>query len=261
MGEGMQGSEKEGVGGRVAIVTGGGRGIGRQICLTFAARGAAPVVVDVDLEIAQRVADEASALGIKAMFFQADVRSYDQAREIAATVAAQMGRIDILVNNAGITQPKPFLELSEADWDSTIGVHLKGCFNWSQAVLPYMLRNQWGRIVSMSSMVAKHGGAFPAASKTAYAAAKAGILGLTRGLAREAAPFVTVNAISPGVIDTGMARSFLTPEKMNLALGQIPLGRLGTPADIANMVVFLASDAAAYITGEEIDINGGVYID
>jgi 3-oxoacyl-[acyl-carrier protein] reductase len=195
------------------------------------------------------------------MAFRADVRSYEDARKVVAAVAAAAGRIDILVNNAGIQQAKPFLELSEEDWDRTIEVHLKGAFNWAQAVLPYMLRQQWGRIVSISSMVAKHGGAFPAVSKTAYAAAKAGILGFTRGLAREAAPFLTVNAICPGVIETEMARTLLAGEKKQLVVSQIPLARLGTPEDIANVVAFLASDAGGYITGEEIDVNGGVYID
>ncbi len=257
----MKDKHELGLRNRVAIVTGGGRGIGRATSLVLAARGATPVIVDVERASAEQVAAEVSALGAKAMAFQADVRSYARAQEVAAEVVERTGRIDILVNNAGITQPKAFLDLSEEDWDLTIDVHLKGSFNWSQAVLPYMIRKQWGRIVSISSMVAKHGGAFPAVSKTAYAAAKAGILGLTRGLAREAAPFVTVNAVCPGVVDTGMARVLLTPEKMRLTLDLIPLARLAEPSDIANAVVFLASEAAGYITGEVIDVNGGVYID
>jgi len=260
-GEGTPGSTQNNLSGRVAIVTEGGRGIGRQICLTFAACGVIPIVVGTDLAVVKHVADEASRLGVKAMAFRADVRSYGESQDVTAAVVAATGRIDILVNNAGIQQAKPLLELSEEEWDRTIEVHLKGAFNWAQAVLPYMLRQRWGRIISMSSMVAKHGGAFPAVSKTAYAAAKAGLLGFTRGLAREVAPYVTANAICPGVIETEMARPLLTPETRHLVLAQIPLARLGTPQDIANVVAFLASDAGGYITGEEIDVNGGVYID
>ena len=246
---------------RIAIVTGGARGIGRAICLAFAARGAVPVVVDLDGDGAAQVAAEIVSHGAEALYFEADVRSYARAREVAATVAGRTGRIDILVNNAGIAQPKPFLDLTEEEWDLTIDIHLKGSFNWSQAVLPHMLRNKWGRIVSISSMVGKHGGAYPAVSRTAYAAAKAGMLGLTRGLAREAAPHVTVNAICPGVIDTGIAQSLLTEAALRRTLELIPLARIGRPADIANAVVFLASEAAGYITGEVVDVNGGVYID
>ena len=246
---------------RIAIVTGGARGIGRAICLAFAARGAVPVVVDLDGDGAAQVAAEIVSHGAEALYFEADVRSYARAREVAATVAGRTGGIDILVNNAGIAQPKPFLDLTEEEWDLTIDIHLKGSFNWSQAVLPHMLSNKWGRIVSISSMVGKHGGAYPAVSRTAYAAAKAGMLGLTRGLAREAAPHVTVNAICPGVIDTGIAQSLLTEAALRRTLELIPLARIGRPADIANAVVFLASEAAGYITGEVVDVNGGVYID
>ena len=247
--------------GRVAVVTGGGRGIGRAIALGLGDRGATVAVVDLDPALAERVAGEIRDRGGSALAFQADVSDYGRAHEVAAEVAERAGPIDILVNNAGISQPKSFLDLSEEDWDRTIGIHLKGAFNWSHAVLPYMLRRQWGRIISMSSMVAKHGGAYPAVSKTCYAAAKAGILGLTRGLAREAAPYVTVNAICPGVIDTGMATSIVSGEQGRLTLSLIPRGRLGTPDDVANVVAFLASPAADYITGEAIDVNGGVYID
>ena len=247
--------------GRVAIVTGGGRGIGKAICQALAARGALPVVVDLVAESAEQTASELSGPGGKALWFQADVTDHQRAQLVAAEVAERAGRLDILVNNAGISQPIPFLELSEAIWDRTIAIHLKGAFNWSQAALPYMLRGQWGRIVSISSMVGKQGGAYPAVSKTSYAAAKAGLLGFTRGLALEAAPHVTVNAICPGVIDTGMAGPVTSGENRQRTLGLIPLARLGQPADIANVVAFLASEAAGYVTGEEIDVNGGVYLD
>lgn len=247
--------------GRVAVVTGGARGIGRATCLAFAARGATPVIVDLDEAAAEATAREAAAFGVEAMFYQADVRSHARAREVAADVFARAGRIDVMVNNAGISQPKPFLELSEEDWDLTLGIHLKGAFNWSQAVLPYMVRNQWGRIVNMSSMVGKHGGAYPAVSKSAYAAAKAGLIGLTHGLAREAAPYVTVNAICPGVIKTAISPSITEGEAGARTLALIPLARMGEPEDIAGAVLFFASEWSSYVTGEVMDVNGGVYID
>ncbi len=257
----MQGTDGHDLKNRVAVITGGGGAFGRAMSLAFAERGATPVVVDVNLEQAEQTAAEVSALGREAMVFQADVRSYSQAREIAAEVFARARRIDILVNNAGVTQPKNFVDLTEEDWDRTIGIHLKGAFNWSQAVLPYMIRNQWGRIINISSMVAKHGGAYPTVSKTCYAAAKAGLLGLTHGLAREAAPYVTVNAICPGVIQSALNPTITEGEAGARTLALIPLARFGQPDDIANAVMFLASEGASYITGEATDVNGGVYID
>lgn len=229
--------------------------------MAIAERGAVPAVVDIDLERAEKVAAEISVHSGEVLAFQADVTSRDRAQQVVREVIELTGRVDILVNNAGISQPKSFLDLTEQDWDRTIGIHLKGAFNWSQAVLPSMLHGRWGRIISISSMVAKHGGAYASVSKSCYAAAKAGILGLTHGLAREAAPYVTVNAVCPGVIDTGMASSLTSGEERRRTLGLIPLGRFGQPEDIAQVVAFLASEAAGYITGEEIDVNGGVYID
>jgi len=257
----MQGSNQYGLQGRVAVITGGGGAFGRAIALAFAKRGVIPVLIDINLPAMEQVAAEVAAAGIQAMMFQADVSSYGRAREVATEVAGRTGRIDILVNNAGITQPKGFLDLTEEDWDRTIAIHLKGGFNWSQAAMPYMMRNEWGRIVNISSMVAKHGGAYPAVSKTCYAAAKAGLLGLTHGLAREAAPYVTVNAICPGVIQSGMSSGITTGEAGARTLSLIPLARFGQPIDIAAAVLFLSSDDASYITGEVMDVNGGVYID
>lgn len=247
--------------GRVVIITGGGGAIGRAIALAFAERGAIPVIVDWSLEQAEKTAALVGEAGGEAMVFQADVRSYARAQEVAAEVFARAGRIDILVNNAGITQPTPFRELTEEAWDLTVGIHLKGGFNYAHAVLPYMDRNGWGRIINMSSMVAKHGGAYPAVSRTAYAAAKAGLIGLTHGLAREAAPHVTVNAICPGVIVSALSPSITEGEAGARTLALIPLGRFGQPEDIAGAVMFFASEEASYVTGEVMDVNGGVYID
>jgi NAD(P)-dependent dehydrogenase (short-subunit alcohol dehydrogenase family) len=246
----------------VAIVTGGGRGIGQAIGRALATDDFRVAVVDLDGESAEATARELSASGApEALAFQADVREYARAREVVDELLARFGRIDALVNNAGITAPKPFTELTEADWDLTVGVHLKGSFNWSHAVAPAMLAAGWGRIVCISSMNAKTGGAFPAVSKTAYAAAKAGMLGLIRGLARELAPGVTANAICPGLIRTELAAPMVDGPLGQEAVKSIPAGRVGLPEDIADAVAFLVSDRASYITGETLDVNGGVYID
>jgi NAD(P)-dependent dehydrogenase (short-subunit alcohol dehydrogenase family) len=246
----------------VAIVTGGGQGIGQAIGQALAADGFRIAVVDLDGDTAAATARELMASGApEAVAFQADVRDYARAREVVDDLLARFGRVDVLVNNAGITAPKPFTDLTEEDWDRTVGVHLKGSFNWSHAVAPSMLAAGWGRIICISSMNAKTGGAFPAVSKTAYAAAKAGMLGLIRGLARELAPGVTANAICPGLIRTELAAPMVDGPLGQEAVKAIPAGRVGQPEDIANAVAFLCSDRASYITGEALDVNGGVYID
>jgi 3-oxoacyl-[acyl-carrier protein] reductase len=245
----------------VAIVTGGARGIGRAIGQALAADGYRIAVVDLNGEAAAATAQELSAGGLELISYQADVRDYARAQEIVADLLARFGRIDTLINNAGITSPQPFPELTEEIWDLTIGVHMKGSFNWSHAVAPTMLAAGWGRIVCISSMNAKTGGAFPAVSKTAYAAAKAGMLGLIRGLARDLAPAVTANAICPGLIKTELSASMWAGPQADAIVESIPAGRLGLPEDIADAVAFLVSDRASYITGEALAVNGGVYID
>jgi 3-oxoacyl-[acyl-carrier protein] reductase len=246
----------------LAIVTGAGRGIGQAIARALAGDGFRVAAVDVDGQSAEATAGMLASEGApEPTAFQADVRDYERAQAIVGEVLGRFKRVDALVNNAGIAQPKAFVELTEAEWDFTIGVHLKGSFNWSHAVAPAMLERRSGRIVCISSVNAKTGGVFPAVSKTAYAAAKAGILGLVRGLARELAPDVTVNAICPGLIETQLTAVHWVGPLRDRTLAEIPAARIGQPADIANAVAFLVSERASYITGEALDVNGGLYID
>lgn len=251
----------------VAIVTGGARGIGRAIGEALAADGYRIAVVDLNGDAAEATARELAAAGTDragspgAVAYQADVRDYARAQEVVADLMRRFGRVDALINNAGITSPTSFPDLTEAAWDLVIGVHLKGSFNWSHAVAPHMLAAGWGRIICISSMNAKTGGAFPAVSKTAYAAAKAGMLGLIRGLARDLAPAVTANAVCPGLIQTELSASMWAGPQAEAVIASIPAGRLGLPEDIANAVAFLVSERASYISGEALDVNGAVYID
>jgi 3-oxoacyl-[acyl-carrier protein] reductase len=248
-------------GGPVAIVTGGARGIGRAIGEALAADGYTIAVVDLNGEAAEATAHELAAAGPGAVAYQADVRDYARAQAVVADLMQRFGRVDTLINNAGITSPTPFPDLTEDAWDLVIGVHLKGSFNWSHAVAPHMLAAGWGRIICISSMNAKTGGAFPAVSKTAYAAAKAGMLGLIRGLARDLAPAVTANAVCPGLIQTELSASMWAGPQAEAVIASIPAGRLGLPTDIADAVAFLVSERASYISGEALDVNGAVYID
>jgi 3-oxoacyl-[acyl-carrier protein] reductase len=246
----------------VALVTGGARGIGRAIGLALAADGYRIAVVDLNGPAAEATAAEIAATsGREGAAYQADVREYARAQEIVADLIARYDRLDTVINNAGITSPTPFQHLTEADWDLVIGVHLKGSFNYAHAAAPHMLAAGWGRIVCISSMNAKTGGAFPAVSKTAYAAAKAGMLGLIRGLARDLAPAVTANAVCPGLIATELSASMWAGPQADAIVESIPAGRLGLPEDIANAVAFLVSERASYISGEALDVNGAVYID
>lgn len=244
---------------RVAIVTGGARGIGRSICIALARHGFAIAVLDVLAAELERTAEEIRSLGVEALPMLGDAASYQEAHDRVAEIVGRWGRIDVLVNNAAMPQTKRILEITEADWDREMNVNLKGYFNWSHAVAPLMLAQGAGRIINISSVSANHGPSATGVSRFAYAAAKAGVLGLTRGLAVELAPGILVNAICPGPIETERTRDTFAPNREQLTRS-IPLGRIGTPEDIAVVAAFLATAHPLFMTGEVIDVDGGAYI-
>ncbi|WP_372623319.1 SDR family NAD(P)-dependent oxidoreductase [Falsiroseomonas sp.] len=244
---------------KVAIVTGAARGIGRAIALALAEKGFALALVDMLEDPLRRTAEEVASRGMESWAIVADVSDYAAAHRHAAAIAARWGRIDVLVNNAAVLQPKRILEITEAEWDLGVAVNLKGTFNWCQAVAPAMLEGGAGRIINISSVSANSGPSEHAASRFAYSATKAGVLGLTRGLARELAPKISVNAVCPGPILTERTAASFAPHMERLPR-QIPLGRVGTPEDIAVVVAFLATAEPLFMTGEIIDIDGGANI-
>lgn len=240
---------------QVALVTGASRGIGRQTVLALAAVGAKVAInYKANAQAAEALAQEIAAQGGEALAWQADVASAQEANALVEGVLAKWGRLDILVNNAGITRDGLLLRLSEADWDEVLAVNLKGYFHCARAALRGMIRARRGRIINITSVVGIRGNA----GQTNYAAAKAGVIGLTKSLAREVASRnITVNAIAPGLIDTDMTRA-LAPEVVAPLLAGIPLGRPGSAAEVAALVVFLAGTEAAYITGQVIAVDGGM---
>lgn len=237
---------------KVCLVTGGGRGIGRAICELFAREGARVGVADVDMELAQHTAGSRGSPGLA---IQMDVSSKAAVEKGFARLTAHFGGLDILVNNAGVLLSSTFEDCSEATWDRILAVNLKGTFLCCQAAIPLMKERRQGAIVNMSSVAAKSGGF---TGHPPYAASKAGVSALTIGLARYLAPFkVRVNAIAPGVIATDMTQ---TANHAELA-SRIPLGEVGDARDVAACALFLASDEARHITGEIIDVNGGLWMD
>lgn len=240
---------------KVAIVTGGARGIGRGCALELARRGYDIALVDLLPAELARTAGEIEALGRRAMTEEADVADHARAKAVAASVQARFGRIDVLVNNAGRGNPTGILDITEEAFDRTIAVNLKSCFNYIQAVAPFMLAGGGGRIVSMSSLNAHTGGVTSAVSKFSYAAAKAGIIGMTKALAKELGPTIAINAVCPGVIETEVGNSLTRSRGPELAK-KIVLNRLGTPADVAQLVAFLACTEPFFITGQAFTIDG-----
>lgn len=247
-----------GLQGRVAVVTGGGKGIGRAICLELARRGAHIVVADINDEAAQDVCREVQALGREALAVHTDVSSRDSVRAMVSATLERFGRLDILVNNAGICSLTPFEEISDAAWARTIAVNLTGPFLCCQEAIKPMRERGWGRIISISSVAGKMGSL---RSSVDYAAAKGGLIALTLALARRYAKSgITANVVAPGTIDTDLTRDW-PEEVIQDLLTHIPLGYLGRAEDVAAAVGFLASEEAGYITGEVLDVNGGVLMD
>ena len=236
---------------KVALVTGGGGGIGQAICKLFSAAGGQVVAGDIDV---QRARQTAEALAAGGMAVQLDVSSGSSAQAAIEQVLERFGRLDILINNAGITRDNLLMRMREADWDAVLDINLKGVFNCCKAAIRPMIKARWGRIVNISSVVGITGNP----GQANYSASKAGVIGLTKTLARElASRKITVNAVAPGFIDTEMTAR-LSPEARQAMLSQVPLGRAGTPEEVASVVLFLASEQAAYITGQVIQINGGM---
>jgi len=241
---------------KVALVTGAARGIGKAIAREFALRQAAVIITDIT-ESGEQTARELRDEGLQAAFRLVDVTDLAQVCAAAASVLDEFGHIDILVNNAGIRPTQPFDQMTLADWQAVLRVNLEGAFNFCSTVLPNMKSNRWGRVINISSLAAQQGST---GGHTHYSASKAALLGLTRSLAREYARFnITVNAIAPGWIDTEGWGGELEGKRQEYA-AKVPLGRLGTPEDVAQAAAFLASEQAAYITGVTLPVNGGLYI-
>ena len=240
--------------GRVALVTGASRGIGRAIAERLAAQGAL-VVAAARGEHARDVVETIAAAGGQAAAVSLDVTEEGASARLVTSTLERHLRIDILVNNAGIARDQLMLRMKREDWDSVLATNLTGAFALTQAVLKPMIRQRGGRIISISSVVAQRGNA----GQANYAASKAGLIGFTKAVALEVASRgITVNVVAPGLIETDMTRT-LTDEGREEWASQIPLGRLGTPADVASAVCFLASDEASYITGHVLAVNGGMY--
>ena len=240
---------------RVAIVTGAGRSIGRTIALKLAGAGAAVVVNDIN-ESCQEVAQEIEATKQKGLAVIADVSSPSDVAGLVAKTTAAFGKVDILVNNAGITRDRLVIRMSDEDWDRVLTVDLKSVFLCSRAVLKPMLKQRWGRIISISSVVGLVGNP----GQANYASAKAGVIGFTKAVAKEVASRgITVNAIAPGFIDTEMTQRLAEGQRQEL-ISHIPLGRLGSPDDVAVAAAFLASEEAGYITGQVLTVDGGMTV-
>ena len=240
---------------RAALVTGGAKGIGRAVCLALAEKGM-DIVINYagSAAAAEETAAACRALGVRAVTLQADVRRPENCQKLVEDTVAALGRIDVLVNNAGITADTLMLRMTEADFDNVLATNLKGAFFCTKAASRYMMRQRYGRIVSISSVVGLHGNA----GQTNYAAAKAGLVGLTKSVAKEyAARQITANVVAPGFIDTDMTAAM--PESARAAAAaSIPAGKVGDAMDVAAAVAFLAGEQAGYITGQVLCVDGGM---
>ncbi|OGO20761.1 MAG: 3-oxoacyl-[acyl-carrier-protein] reductase [Chloroflexi bacterium RBG_16_50_11] len=241
---------------KVAIVTGSARGIGRAIALKLAEVGADVVVNDIAAaaDTLENTANEIRGLKRKALAVTADVSSATDVARLIETAASTMGRIDILVNNAGVTRDQLLMRMSDDDWDTVMNIDLKSAFLCTRAVLRHMMKQRWGRIISIASVVGIMGNA----GQANYASAKAGVIGLTKSIAKEVGSRgITANAIAPGFIETRMTEQLDDKQRQTL-VQRIPLGTIGTPRDVAEAVAFLASEEAKYITGQVLGVDGGM---
>lgn len=241
--------------GKIAVVTGGSRGIGFATCKKLASEGATIIITDIcDSEVAAPAIKELEDMGAKAKFYQSDVSDFASATETVNSIIEEFGGLDILVNNAGIVRDKLMLKMEEQDFDAVININLKGTYNMIKATYKHFMKQRSGRIISLASVVGIMGNA----GQANYSASKAGIIGLTKSVAKElGARNVTVNAIAPGYIVTDMTDALSDKAKEAIDAG-IPMKRRGTPEDVANAICFLASDDAAYITGEVLRVDGGM---
>jgi 3-oxoacyl-[acyl-carrier protein] reductase len=240
--------------GRIALVTGASRGIGEAVAVELARRGADVVLAARNVEPAHAVRDRIQAEGRRAMALSLDVSDLAAVEAVARQVGEELGKVSILVNNAGITRDQLLLRMKEDDWSDVLRTNLDGTFHCTKVFCRDMVRARWGRIINISSVVASMGNP----GQANYAASKAGILGFTRAVARElAGRQVTVNAVAPGFIETAMT-DVLTGKTRESLLGSIPLGRLGSPEEVAQVVGFLAGEGGAYITGQVIHVDGGM---
>ncbi len=242
--------------GKVALITGGAQGIGKAIALLFAREGAAVVTADINLEKARETCREIESLGRGALAVGGNVSDGKEAEAMVQETMKNFGRLDILVNNAGITRDQVLLRMKEEDWDLVMAVNLKGAFHCTKAALRPFLKQKSGKVVNIASVTGQMGNA----GQANYAASKAGLIGFTKSIAREyASRNIQVNAVAPGFIDTAMSQAI--PEKdREILIRQIPMERLGTAEDVAEAVLFLASAAADYITGQVINVNGGMHM-
>lgn len=240
--------------GKVAFITGGAAGIGKEIALTLAQQGADCVICDVNEELLNQTAAEIEKLGVKSMPIVLNVCSMSECEEAVNKIIDKFKKVDILINNAGITRDGLLIRMKEEDWDAVLSVNLKGAFNCTKAVVKPMMKQRSGAIVNMASIIGLMGNA----GQVNYAASKAGLIGLTKSVAKEVASRnIRVNAIAPGFIETKMTH-VLSEDVKQAMLNQIPLGKFGSPQDVANLVVFLVTDDSNYITGQVISINGGM---
>ncbi|MDP2970518.1 MAG: 3-oxoacyl-[acyl-carrier-protein] reductase [Deltaproteobacteria bacterium] len=242
--------------GKVALVTGAAQGIGKAIAMLLARNEADVVVSDINLEKAQETANEIQGMGRRSVAIKVNVADLKDVERMVETIVEQFGRIDILVNNAGITRDRLILRMTEEDWDAVLDVNLKGTFNCTKAAIRYMSKQKSGKIVSIASVSGEMGNP----GQANYAASKAGVIGFTKTIAREfAGRGINVNAIAPGYIQTPMTDA--VPEKAKEELKRmIPMERLGKPEDVAQAVLFLVSENSSYITGQVLNVNGGIYM-